>query len=293
MSSTSTTGRRGPGDAKQFIWRRAACLSPRLSAWLLKNGRHGHHCSCTSKVLQTGRLSLSHRCSSPRHLGQCDHKTPRTLARCGRHHQLSLEYVQYPCPQPYSPPFKDLLASKSGVSPAKLRVVAQGVEYNFIFSGPEPANMTDRDAFKDKLKPLLRASMQAKTPSATPPLPSSPRALRPRTAPPRSPVRRKNNLRQRPNPLLVLLWRLRKMFRVRRRQPDAGLDPVKARLSAEYSARKELLKSNPELAALHAAVVLRGSVSEADFWAHRQVRIALIPCSGSLHVSYSSTHVPR
>lgn len=161
-------------------------------------------------------------------------------------------------------------------------MVAQGVEYNFIFSGPEPANMTDRDNFKDKLKPLLRASMQAKTPSATTPTPLKPEGAPTKDSPAELPTVSQNIPSSKgkaaasrsvtappenvPSPQTPVL--------------APGLDPVKARLSAEYSARKELLKNNPELAALHAAVVLRGSVSEADFWAHRQVRIVLIPCSG-------------
>lgn len=194
---------------------------------------------------------------------------------------MSLEYVQYPYPQLYSPAFKDLLASKSGVNPAKLRVVAQGVEYNFIFSGPEPANMTDRDNFKDKLKPLLRASMQAKTPSASTPTP-----LKPESAPTKDSPAEVPSVSQSLSPS-----KGKAVSRPVTAPPEnvpspqtpglaSGLDPVKARLSAEYSARKELLKGSPELAALHAAVVLRGSVSEADFWAHRQVRIVLIPCAG-------------
>ena len=178
--------------------------------------------------------------------------------------------------------FKDLLASKPGVNPAKLRVVAQGVEYNFIFSGPEPANMTDRDTFKDKLKPLLRASMQAKTPSAGTPTP-----LKPEGAPTKDSPAEVPSVSQNISSSKVKAAASRPVSAAPENVPSPqtpglapGLDPVKARLSAEYSARKELLKSSPELAALHAAVVLRGSVSEADFWAHRQVRIVLIPCSG-------------
>lgn len=161
-------------------------------------------------------------------------------------------------------------------------MVAQGVEYNFIFSGPEPANMTDRDTFKDKLKPLLRASMQAKTPSAGTPTP-----LKPEGAPTKDSPAEVPSVSQNISSSKVKAAASRPVSAAPENVPSPqtpglapGLDPVKARLSAEYSARKELLKSSPELAALHAAVVLRGSVSEADFWAHRQVRIVLIPCSG-------------
>jgi len=144
--------------------------------------------------------------------------------------------------------------------------------------------MTDRDTFKDKLKPLLRASMQAKTPSATTPTPTP---LKPEGAPTKDSPAEVPSVSQNLSPS-----KSKAASRPVAAPPEnvqspqtptpvpglAGLDPVKARLSAEYSARKELLKTNPELAALHAAVVLRGSVSEADFWAHRQVRIVLIPC---------------
>jgi len=264
-------------------------------AWLLqlKNGRHGYDYSCTCQVFQTRRFPISYRCSSPCHLGQCVHKAPRALAGCRRHHQLSLEYVQYPYPQLYSPAPKDLLASKSGVSPAKLRVVAQGVEYNFIFSGPEPANMTDRDAFKDKLKPLLRASMQAKTPAASTPTPLKPEGAPTKDSPAEVPSVSQNQSSSKgkavPRPVTAPPENVQSP-----QTPTLtpGLDPVKARLSAEYSARKDLLKNNPELAALHAAVVLRGSVSEADFWAHRQVRFILIPVPGC-SASLTTFHVPR
>jgi len=182
-------------------------------------------------------------------------------------------------------PSKDLLASKSGVSPAKLRVVALGVEYNFIFSGPEPANSTDRDAFKDRLKPLLRASMQAKTPSATTPTPLKPESApttkdSPAEVPSTSQslsLSSKPNKAAAPRPVSAAAppENVPSPPQTPTQSQTLGLDPVKLRLSAEYSARKELLKSNPELAALHAAVVLRGSVTEADFWAHRQVRTVL------------------
>lgn len=179
-------------------------------------------------------------------------------------------------------PSKDLLASRSGVSPAKLRVVAQAVEYNFIFSSPEPANLSDRDSFKDKLKPLLRASMQAKTPSATTPTPLKPESAPTKDSPAEIPSTSQNpsssKARAASRPSLAAPPEDIPSPQTPTQTP--GLDPVKARLSAEYSARKELLKNNPELAVLHAAVVLRRSVSEADFWAHRQVRMVLIPCSG-------------
>lgn len=183
---------------------------------------------------------------------------------------------------------KDLLASKSGVSPAKLRVVALGVEYNFIFSSPEPANLTDRDSFKDKLKPLLRASMQAKTPSASTPTPLKPESAPTKDSPaeipstPQIPSSSKGRPASRPS-LAAPPENVPSPQTPTPTTQTPGLDPVKARLSAEYSARKELLKSNPELAALHAAVVLRGSVSEADFWAHRRVRTHLIPCPRVAH----------
>lgn len=142
--------------------------------------------------------------------------------------------------------------------------------------------MTDRDTFKDKLKPLLRASMQAKTPSASTPTP-----LKPEGAPTKDSPAEVPSVSQNISSSKGKAAASRPVAATPENVPSPqtpglapGLDPVKARLSAEYSARKELLKSNPELAALHAAVVLRGSVSEADFWAHRQVRNVLIPCSG-------------
>jgi transcription initiation factor TFIIH subunit 1 len=193
-----------------------------------------------------------------------------------------LECAQQPGRQLYSPSFKDLLASKAGVSPAKLRVVVLGVEYNFVFSGPEPANISDRDGFKDKLKPLLRASMQAKTPSASTPTPLKPESAPTKDSPAEIPTVSQNPSSTKPKaaPRPISVAPPETIPSPQTPTQMSGLDPVKARLSAEYSARKELLKSNPELAVLHAAVVLRGPVSEADFWAHRQVRIALIPCPG-------------
>lgn len=201
----------------------------------------------------------------------------------------------------YSPPSKDLLASKSGVSPARLRVVALGVEYNFIFSGPEPANSTDRDTFKDTLKPLLRASMmQAKTPSAsTPtPIPLKPESASTTDSPAEVPSASQIPSRAKPASRPVVVAPPENVPSPSPQAPTPtqmqmlGLDPVKVRLSAEYSARKELLKSNPELAALHAAVVLRGSVSEADFWAHRKVRVNSNPVFRvASRLLLSSTHV--
>ena len=170
------------------------------------------------------------------------------------------------------------------MSPAKLRVVAQGVEYNFIFSSPEPANLTDRDSFKEKLKPLLRASMQAKTPSASTPTPLKPESAPTKDSPAEIPS---TSQKPKPAPRPAFAAPPENLPSPSPQTPTQtpGLDPVKARLSAEYSARKELLKSNPELAVLHAAVVLRRSVSEADFWAHRQVRIVLTPYPGCSSIS--------
>lgn len=50
-------------------------------------------------------------------------------------------------------------------------------------------------------------------------------------------------------------------------------DPVKEAAAMMFRLRKKILLDDPELAALHRAVVIKGKLSENDFWASRQVRI--------------------
>ena len=50
------------------------------------------------------------------------------------------------------------------------------------------------------------------------------------------------------------------------------IDPAKELAAKIYRLRKRILVRDPELAVLHNAVVIAGKMSEADFWASRQVR---------------------
>lgn len=52
---------------------------------------------------------------------------------------------------------------------------------------------------------------------------------------------------------------------------------MKDALAMTFKLRKKILLSNPELAALHRAVVIKGKLSEDDFWATRHVSIFSSP----------------
>lgn len=52
----------------------------------------------------------------------------------------------------------------------------------------------------------------------------------------------------------------------------SNLDPEKEKASRMFRLRKRILLRDPELATLHRAVVIKGKLSELDFWASRQVR---------------------
>jgi len=67
-------------------------------------------------------------------------------------------------------------------------------------------------------------------------------------------------------------------------QPPAlnvpAIDPVKELAAKMFRLRKKVLLQDPELAALHRAVVIKGKLSETDFWATRQVQGSN---TGSIH----------
>jgi len=51
-----------------------------------------------------------------------------------------------------------------------------------------------------------------------------------------------------------------------------AIDPAKELASRMFRLRKKVLLRDPGLAALHRAVVIKGKLSETDFWSTRQVR---------------------
>jgi hypothetical protein len=78
--------------------------------------------------------------------------------------------------------FADLYANKTGVKPPKLRIVATGQEYNFVFTADEPICFTNRDDFRDRVKALIREGMTQSTgqtpgPASDPPTPSDVRHI--------------------------------------------------------------------------------------------------------------------
>ncbi|KAG9056445.1 RNA polymerase II transcription factor B subunit 1 [Serendipita sp. 407] len=145
---------------------------------------------------------------------------------------------------------KDLYANKSGVKPPKLKIVANDVDYNFIFAGEEPSCFVNRDAFRDQVKLLIRESMtQPSVPvtsgEATPEV-STPIAMD---------VETPQELGQ---------------TSVASGTPIPAIDPAKELAARTYRLKKKILMRDTELAALHNAVVINGKMSEGDFWASRQ-----------------------
>jgi hypothetical protein len=57
----------------------------------------------------------------------------------------------------------DLFANKPGLLPPKLKVVGHGAEYNLVFTDEEPLGTTQRDAFRDQVKALIRGGADATT----------------------------------------------------------------------------------------------------------------------------------
>ncbi|KAG8874031.1 RNA polymerase II transcription factor B subunit 1 [Serendipita sp. 405] len=144
----------------------------------------------------------------------------------------------------------NLYANKSGVKPPKLKIVANDVDYNFIFAGEEPSCFVNRDAFRDQVKLLIRESMtQPSVPvtsgEATPEV-STPIAMD---------VETPQELGQ---------------TSVASATPIPAIDPAKELAARTYRLKKKILMRDTELAALHNAVVINGKMSEGDFWASRQ-----------------------
>jgi hypothetical protein len=50
--------------------------------------------------------------------------------------------------------------------PPKLKVVGHGAEYNLVFTDDEPLGTTQRDAFRDQVKALIRGGADATRPSS-------------------------------------------------------------------------------------------------------------------------------
>ncbi|KAG8759913.1 RNA polymerase II transcription factor B subunit 1, partial [Serendipita sp. 396] len=144
----------------------------------------------------------------------------------------------------------NLYANKSGVKPPKLKIVANDVDYNFIFAGEEPSCFVNRDAFRDQVKLLIRESMTQ---------PSVPVTSGEATPEVSTPIAMDVETPQEPGQTPVASA-----------TPIPAIDPAKELAARTYRLKKKILMRDTELAALHNAVVINGKMSEGDFWASRQ-----------------------
>ncbi|KAG8834705.1 RNA polymerase II transcription factor B subunit 1 [Serendipita sp. 399] len=145
----------------------------------------------------------------------------------------------------------NLYANKSGAKPPKLKIVASDVDYNFIFAGEEPSCFVNRDAFRDQVKLLIRESMTQPS-TATTSAEATPEVSTPSAMDIETPQESAQTPRTSSTPLPTII------------------DPAKELAARTYRLKKKILVRDPELAALHSAVVINGKMSDADFWASRE-----------------------
>ncbi|PVG02486.1 hypothetical protein CPB86DRAFT_864878 [Serendipita vermifera] len=145
--------------------------------------------------------------------------------------------------------FTNLYANKAGVKPPKLRVVAGGNEYNFVFTAPEPICFTNRDEFKEQVKALIRDGMTQPPAGGADTEVATPDVATPNTMDGDTPLPALEEQSTAQTPMV---------------------DPAKELAAKMFRMRKKVLLQDPDLAGLHRSVVIKGKLSEDDFWASRQ-----------------------
>ncbi|KAF9263313.1 hypothetical protein L218DRAFT_959330 [Marasmius fiardii PR-910] len=147
-----------------------------------------------------------------------------------------------------------LLCSKEGAPQVRLKLCLKGDEngHNFTFISPQPIATVEREKFKTELAAIIsfNRNSSSKTPQPSPLKPND----TPATPPPLSIPSRPSTSRAasvssdtRATPIIP------------------GSDPA-----ADFRLRKNVLLTNPDLAALHRELVIGGHITETEFWEGRE-----------------------
>ena len=138
----------------------------------------------------------------------------------------------------------------------KLGLVSDEAGHNFTFTAPQPQALTEREKFKTELTAIIgrnRSGVASPAPHPPPVVSAVQTPLRAPSARPTVPLPRSVS-----------------------RAPSASSDshgstPVNDPTN-DFRLRKKVLRSNPELAALHRELVIGGQITEVEFWEGREVR---------------------
>ncbi|KAL0579168.1 RNA polymerase II transcription factor B subunit 1 [Marasmius crinis-equi] len=148
---------------------------------------------------------------------------------------------------------KSLFSSKEGAPQVRLKIGLVGDEdgHNFTFVSPQPIAYKERDKFKAELAASIASNRNSSdgAHASTPAPNGTPSTSTPLAAPSRPSTSRAASVSSdmRATPILP------------------GSDPA-----ADFRLRKNVLLTNPDLAALHRELVIGGHITETEFWEGRE-----------------------
>ncbi|KAJ8077275.1 RNA polymerase II transcription factor B subunit 1 [Marasmius tenuissimus] len=179
-------------------------------------------------------------------------KLPGVLELSDTHLQWTQDGKNFPLLKLPRSEAKGLFCSKEGAPQVRLKLSLVGDEsgHNFTFVSPPPIAYQERDKFKSELAASIannRVSTDGTQPST--PTQSSLAIPTPVTAPSRASTSRAASVSadSRATPIIP------------------GSDPA-----ADFRLRKNVLLTNPVLAALHRELVIGGHITETEFWEGRE-----------------------
>ncbi|KAK7053447.1 RNA polymerase II transcription factor B subunit 1 [Paramarasmius palmivorus] len=151
-----------------------------------------------------------------------------------------------------------LFCSKEGAAQTRLKITSFNDEngHNFTFISPQAVAVVEREKFKTELTQNMSLNRQAAekrqsegtAPASTPnSTPSTPKPLAPTFKQPSTSRAASVSSDLRASPIIP------------------GSDPA-----ADFRLRKNVLLSNPDLAALHRELVIGGHITESEFWEGRE-----------------------
>ncbi|KAI3618609.1 transcription factor tfiih complex subunit tfb1 [Moniliophthora roreri] len=151
-----------------------------------------------------------------------------------------------------------LFCSKEGAAQTRLKINLLGDEngHNFTFISPQAVAVAERDKFKSELTTNITVNRQASEKRQNGSLPASTPTSTPSTPKPiASPIKQPSASRA-----ASVTSDLRGVSPI-----IPGSDPA-----ADFRLRKNVLLSNPDLAALHRELVIGGHITESEFWEGRE-----------------------